>query len=121
MQIKLYTGKCQVILIILILSPYLFLKNVIFRHFSRISCTNLSTKFVRIRMNFLHEKLVMLRKACTVSYSHSTNYERFMANISLIRKTSILNEIPSSELSFFGLYPKMLTQNFSAYTLYIGD
>ena len=33
MQIKLYTGKSQVILLmILILSPYLFLKNVIFRH-----------------------------------------------------------------------------------------
>ena len=27
---------------------------------------NLSTKFVRIRMIFLHEKLVMLRMACTV-------------------------------------------------------
>ena len=46
-------------------------KNVIFRHefvdeFSRISFTNLSTKFVRIRINFLHEKLVMLRTASTV-------------------------------------------------------
>ena len=35
-------------------------------NFSRISCTNLSMKFVPIRVNFLHEKLVMLRMACTV-------------------------------------------------------
>ena len=28
--------------------------------------TNLCTEFVRIHMNFLHEKLVMLRMACTV-------------------------------------------------------
>ena len=36
---------------------------------SQISCTNLSMKFVRIQihMNFLHEKLVMLRMACTVA------------------------------------------------------
>ena len=32
MQIKLYTGRSQVILMILILSPYPFLNNVIFRH-----------------------------------------------------------------------------------------
>ena len=35
-------------------------------NFSQISCKNLSSKFVRIRMIFLHEKLVMLRMACTV-------------------------------------------------------
>ena len=71
---------------ILILSPYLFLRNVLFRHefmrefahefvdeffanfvheFKYEIRTNLG-KFVRIRMNFLHEKLVMLRMACTV-------------------------------------------------------
>ena len=32
MQIKLYTGRSQVILMILILSLYLFLKNILFRH-----------------------------------------------------------------------------------------
>ena len=76
---------------ILILSPYLFLKNVIFRHefvheFMRDFAhefvdeffanfvhevkyeirTN-SREFARIRMNFLHQKLVMLRMACTVA------------------------------------------------------
>ena len=74
MQIKLYTGKSEVIIIlmILILSPYLFLKNVIFRHgfvheFFANFVHDFGTilEFVRIRMNFLHEKLVMLRMACT--------------------------------------------------------
>ena len=63
---------------ILILSPYLFLRNVLFRHefvdeffanfvheFKYEIRTN-SHEFVRIRMDFLHEKLVMLRMACTV-------------------------------------------------------
>ena len=75
MQIKLHTGKSQVILMILILSPYLFLKNVTFRHgfvdeffanFVHEFKVRNSYEFARIRVNFLHEKLVMLRMACTV-------------------------------------------------------
>ena len=82
MQIKLYTGKSRVILMILILSPYLFLKNVIFRHgfmhkFAHEFVDEFFVNFVhefkyeiRIHTNFvlkfLHEKLVMLRMACTV-------------------------------------------------------
>ena len=60
---------------ILILFPYLFLKNVIFRHeFVHEFMREFAHKFVdeffanfvhefkyEIRMNFLHEKLVMLR------------------------------------------------------------
>ena len=51
-------------------SPYPFLKNVIFRHEFvhkfKYEIRKNSSKFVQIRMNFLHEKLVMLRMACTV-------------------------------------------------------
>ena len=65
MQMELYTGRSQVILMILIpFSPYPFLKDIIFRHeFVHEFFMNLSMKFVQIRMNsyeFLHEKLVML-------------------------------------------------------------
>ena len=76
MQIKLYTGKSLVILMILILSPYLFLKNVILKHeFVDEFFANFVHEFrykIRtnsIRMNFLHEKLVMLRMACAVDPS----------------------------------------------------
>ena len=47
----LYTGRSQVILMILILSPYLFLKNVIFRH-----------EFVdKFFANFVHEFMYEIR------------------------------------------------------------
>ena len=58
---------------ILILSPYLFLRNVLFRHeFVDEFFANFVHEFkYEIRTNshvciFLHEKLVMLRMACTV-------------------------------------------------------
>ena len=77
---------------ILILSLYLFLRNVLFRHkfvhefmrkfvhefmrefahqfvheFFANFVHESKYEFARIRMNFLHEKLVMLRMACTVN------------------------------------------------------
>ena len=82
MQINPYTGR-SITLMILILSPYPFIKNVIFPHefmcefahkyvkeFFMNLCMNLSTKFIRIHMNlfeFLHKTLVMLRMACSLS------------------------------------------------------
>ena len=86
-QIKLYPGRSQVILMILILSPYLFLRNAIFRHefvheFMREFADEFADEFVDdFFANFVHEfryeirtnsceffarKLVMLRMACTV-------------------------------------------------------
>ena len=57
MQIKLYTGKSQVILMILILSSYLFLKNVIFRHgFVHKFMREFAQEFVdEFFANFVHE------------------------------------------------------------------
>ena len=57
MKVKLYTGRSQIILMILIrFRPYLFFGNIIFRHeFVDEFFANLSTKlreFLRIHMNF---------------------------------------------------------------------
>ena len=101
MQIKLHTGKSQVILMILIPSPYLFLKNVIFRHgFVHEFMVKFVHKFVdEFFVTFVHEFKYEIRANSYEFFAQKIGY--VMNGLYCINASSqVLNIVSGYEIPF---------------------